>query len=160
MFLYSILTYYRLVPEAFMAEGFVSQEKLVRFAMSFMSKGAAARWVKRHASADPFPFPTWTKFEADFRLQFVEENKQDQALTKIESRSYFQGSHNIYRYTDDFEELAVTAGYSDAVVRVTKYRCSLNPKINVVIMTSGTTPDLTDYNGWHARAFRQYKAFG
>jgi hypothetical protein len=41
-FLYSVLTYYRLVPEAFMANGFVSQEKLVRFAMSFMSKGAAA----------------------------------------------------------------------------------------------------------------------
>jgi hypothetical protein len=42
MFLYSILTYYRLVPEAFMADGFVSQEKLVRFAMSFMSKDTAA----------------------------------------------------------------------------------------------------------------------
>jgi hypothetical protein len=42
MFLYSVLTYYRLVPEAFMADGFISQEKLVRFAMSFMSKDAAA----------------------------------------------------------------------------------------------------------------------
>jgi hypothetical protein len=80
-----------------MADGFVSQEKLVRFAMSFMSKGAAARWAERHASADPFPFPTWTKFEAEFRLWYVEENKQDQALTKLESRSYFQGSRDIYR---------------------------------------------------------------
>jgi hypothetical protein len=42
MFLYSVLTYYRLVPEAFIADGFVSQEKLVQFAMSFMSKDAAA----------------------------------------------------------------------------------------------------------------------
>ncbi|KAJ7888871.1 hypothetical protein B0H14DRAFT_3429845 [Mycena olivaceomarginata] len=53
MFLYSVLTYYKLVPEAFMADGFVSQEKLVRFAMSFMSKDAAARWAERRASALP-----------------------------------------------------------------------------------------------------------
>jgi hypothetical protein len=39
---YSVLTYYRLVPEAFMTDGFVSQEKLIWFAMSFMSKGGAA----------------------------------------------------------------------------------------------------------------------
>jgi hypothetical protein len=26
-------------------------------------------------------------------------------------------------------------------------------------MMSGTAPDLTDYNGWHARAFRQYEGF-
>jgi hypothetical protein len=52
MFLYSVLTYYQLVPEAFMADGFVSQEKLIRFAMSFMSKGVAAQWAEWHASAD------------------------------------------------------------------------------------------------------------
>jgi hypothetical protein len=143
-----------------MADGFVSQEKLVRFAMSFMSRDAAARWAERRASAVPFLFPTWAQFEAEFRLRFVEENEQDQALTKLESRLYFQGSCDIYRYTDDFEELAVTAGYSDALVRVTKYRSGLDPKINVVITTSGTAPDLTDYDGWHAHAFRQYEAFG
>jgi hypothetical protein len=143
-----------------MANGFVSQEKLVWFTMSFMLKGAAARWAERHTLADPLPFPTWTKFEAEFCLRFVEENEQDQALTKLESRSYFQGSRDIYQYTDDFEELAVTAGYSDALVRVTKYRSGLDPRINIAITMSGTAPNLTDYNGWHARAFRQYKAFG
>jgi hypothetical protein len=56
--------------------------------MSFMSKGAAAQWAERHVSADPFPFPTWTKFEAEFCLRFVEENEQDQVLTKLESHSY------------------------------------------------------------------------
>jgi hypothetical protein len=116
--------------------------------------------VEWHASADPFPFPTWTKFEAEFRLRFVEDNEQDQALTKLESRSYFQGSRDIYRYMDDFEELAVTAGYLDALIRATKYRSSLDPKINVAIMTSGTAPDLTDYDGWCAHTFWQYKVFG
>jgi hypothetical protein len=160
MFLHSVLTYYRLVLEAFMADGFVSQEKLVWFAMSFMSKDVAARWAEQRASAVPFPFPTWAQFKAEFRLRFVEEDEQDQALTKLESHSYFQGSRDIYRYTDDFEELAVTAGYSDTLVRVTKYRSRLDLKINVAITTSGTAPDLTDYDGWHTRAFCQYEAFG
>jgi hypothetical protein len=143
-----------------MADGFVSQEKLVRFAMSFMSKDAAARWAEQRASTVPFPFPTWAQFKAEFRLRFVEENEQDQALTKLESRSYFQGFRDIYQYTDNFEQLAVTAGYSNALVQVTKYCSRLDPKINVAITTSGTAPDLTDYDGWHARAFRQYEAFG
>jgi hypothetical protein len=53
--------------------------------MSFMSKYAAAQWAKHCLSAILFPFPTWAKFEAEFRLQFVEENE----LTKLESHSYF-----------------------------------------------------------------------
>jgi hypothetical protein len=68
MFLHSILTYFQLVPEAFMADGHVSQEKLVHLAMSFMSKDTAARWAERHLSAVLFPFPTWIGFEAEFCL--------------------------------------------------------------------------------------------
>jgi hypothetical protein len=36
-------------PEAFMADGNISQEKLVRFTMSFMSKDAAAWWAECHS---------------------------------------------------------------------------------------------------------------
>jgi hypothetical protein len=38
------------------------------------------------------------------------------------------------------------AGYSDALVWVTKYRSGLDPQINVAIATSRTAPDLTDYD--------------
>jgi hypothetical protein len=127
MFLHSVLTYYQLVLEAFMADGFILQEKLVRFTMFFMSKDAAAWWAKYHLLAVLFPFPTWTRFKAEFHLWFIEENEQDQALTKLESHSYFQGSHDIYRYMDDFEELAVMAGYTDPLVWVTKYHSGLDP---------------------------------
>jgi hypothetical protein len=74
MFLHSVLTYLRLVPEAFMMDGHISEEKLVRFTMSFMAKDMAARRAERHSSAVPFLFPTWTGFEAEFHLWFVEEN--------------------------------------------------------------------------------------
>jgi hypothetical protein len=99
--------------------------------MCFMSKDAAARWAEQRASAVPFPFPTWAQFDAEFQLRFVEENEQDQALTKLESHSYFQGSRNIYRYMDDFKQLAIMAGYTDALIRVTKHCSGLNPQINV-----------------------------
>jgi hypothetical protein len=134
MFLYSVLTYYWLVPEAFLADRNVSQEKLIRFAMSFMSKDMATWWVEQCSSAVPFPFPTWAQFEAEFCFWFVEENEQGQALAKLESHSYFQGFHNISQYTDDFEELAITAGYSDALVCVTKYRSGLDLWIAIVLL--------------------------
>jgi hypothetical protein len=106
------------------------------------------------------PTPLFAFKVSEPLIQARQENEQDQALAKLESHSYFQGSRNIYRYTDDFEELAVTAGYSDALIRVTKYRSGLDPRINLVITTSRTAPDLTDYDGWRTRAFRQYEAFG
>jgi hypothetical protein len=68
MFLYSILTYYQLVPEAFLVDGNVLQEKLFQFTMLLMLKDAAARWVKQRSSAIPFPFPTWAQFKAKFCL--------------------------------------------------------------------------------------------
>ena len=46
MFLHSVLTYLRLVPEAFMVHGQVVEEKLVRYAMSFMARAAAGRWAE------------------------------------------------------------------------------------------------------------------
>jgi hypothetical protein len=51
-FLHSVLTYYQLVLEAFMADGFVLQENLVRFTMSFMLKGVAAQWAEWYTLAD------------------------------------------------------------------------------------------------------------
>jgi hypothetical protein len=72
---------------------------------------------------------------------------------------YFQGSCDIYWYTDDFEKLAVTAGYSDTLIWVAKYPSSLDLRINVAITMYGTTLGLTDYAGWRERAFWQYEAF-
>jgi hypothetical protein len=142
MFLHSVLIYYRLVPEAFMVDGNISQEKLVWFSISFMLKDVAARWTERYLSTVLFLFPTQAGFKSEFHLWFVEENEQDQALAKLESHSYFKGSHDVYRYTDNFEELAVMAGYTDMLVWVTKYRSGLDLQINIVITMSGTAPDL------------------
>jgi hypothetical protein len=115
--------------------------------MSFTLKDVATQWAEQRSSAVPFPFPTWAQFEAEFCLWFIEENEQDQALAKLKSHLYFQGSRDIYWYTDNFEELAITASYLDTLVWVTKYCSGLDPQIKIAITMSETAPDLTDTTG-------------
>jgi hypothetical protein len=126
--------------------------------MSFMAKDSAQLWAERHSKKDEFPFPTWASFTAEFKLRFVEENEQDHALQKLESRSYFMGSRDVFRYTDEFEDLVDLAGFEDPLMKVTKYRTGLDPAINLAITGSSDPPDLRDYAAWRLRAYRQYES--
>ena len=157
-FLHAVKTYVRLVPEAFLEDGVTSEEKAVHYAMSYMAKDAAQRWAERQSAKSPFPFPTWTDFVREFRLRFVEENEQDHALAKLESRGYFMGARDVFRYTDDFEDLVDLAGFEDPLIKVSKYRAGLDPAINFAITSSSEPPNLRDYPAWRLRAYRQYES--
>ncbi|CAK5263363.1 unnamed protein product [Mycena citricolor] len=157
-FLHSVKQYWRLLPEAFHVNGVVSEERVVRFALSYMSKDSAASWSERMSERLVFPFPTWSSFVAEFKLRFVEENEQDHALAQLETHAYYMGSRDVFKYTDEFDDLLNLAGYSDNLVKVTKYRAGLDPRINQAITTSGNPPSLTNYSEWRTRAFRQYNA--
>ncbi|CAK5264209.1 unnamed protein product [Mycena citricolor] len=93
----------------------------------------------------PFLFPTWALFVTKFKLRFIKENKQDPTLAQLETHLYYMGSHNVFKYTDKYDNLLDLAGYTDDLVKVTKYRTGLDPKINQAITTSGNPPRLTDY---------------
>ncbi|CAK5268472.1 unnamed protein product [Mycena citricolor] len=157
-FLHSVKQYWRLLPEAFRVNGVVSEERVVRFALSYMSKDSAASWSERMSERLVFPFPTWSSFVAEFKLRFVEENEQDHALARLETHAYYMGSRDVFKYTDEFNDLLDLAGYSDNLVKVTKYRAGLDPRINQAITTSGNPPSLTNYSEWRTHAFRQYNA--
>lgn len=159
-FLHAVRTYVHLVPEAFHVHGEPSEEKAVRFGMSYMSLDSAQRWAERAGNRTPFPFPTWDSFVTEFKSRFVQENEQDQALMKLESREYFMGTKDVFRYTDDFEDLYDLSEFSDPLVKVTKYRSGLAPAINAAITTSANAPALNNYAEWRRRAFRQYEAIG
>ena len=116
--------------------------------MSFMAKDSAQWWAEQMSGKTVFPFPTWEGFVWDFRLQFIEENKQDHALLKLESRSYHMGSQDIFKYTDDFKDLVDLAGFEDELMKVMKYRTSLDPAINLTVTMSSDPPDLQDYLAW------------
>ncbi|KAJ7920532.1 hypothetical protein B0H13DRAFT_2319258 [Mycena leptocephala] len=70
------------------------------------------------------------------------------SVIQLKSRSYHMGSRDIFRYTDNFEDLVDLAGFEDLLVKVTNYRTGLNPAINLAITGSSNTPDLRDYAAW------------
>jgi hypothetical protein len=158
VFIHSVRSYARLVPEAFVESGELSEEKVVQYAMSFMAKDSAQRWAERQSAKPVFPFPTFEAFLTEFQLRFIEENEQDHALIKLESRSYHMGSRDIFLYTDDFEDLVDLAGFEDPLVKVTKYRTGLDLAINLAITGSSDPPDLRDYAAWQLRAYQQYES--
>jgi hypothetical protein len=69
-------------------------------------------------------------------------------MIKLESCSYHMGSRDIFRYTDDFEDLVDLAGFEDLLVKVTKYWTGLDPAINRAITGSSGPPDLRGYAAW------------
>ena len=157
-FLHAVRLYARLVPENFLEDGAYSEEKLTRWALSFMSEGAAQRWSQRHVDTEPFPFSTWAAFLAEFTPRFVEEHEQETALRKLESSSWHMRTQDVWAYTDDFEDLADMAQLTDPLMKVTKYRFGLEPSLAVAIFGSSNPPGVTDYPGWRARAYAQYQA--
>ena len=68
------------------------------------------------------------------------------------------GSRDVFKYTDDFEDLVDLAGFEDELVKVTKYRTGLDPAINLVITASSDPPSLRDYPAWRLRAYQQYES--
>ncbi|KAJ7791494.1 hypothetical protein B0H13DRAFT_2394254 [Mycena leptocephala] len=137
VFLHTIRSYARLVPEAFIENGELSEEKVVQYTMLFMAKDVAQRWAER---------------------QLAKENEQDHALHKLESRAYHMGNWDVFRYTDEFEDLVDLASFEDELVKVTKYRTSLDPAINLTITGSSDPPSLKDYAAWRARTYWQYES--
>ncbi|CAK5268939.1 unnamed protein product [Mycena citricolor] len=112
-FLHSVKQYWRLLPEAFHVNGVVSEERVVRFALSYMSKDSAASWSERMSERLVFPFPTWSSFVAKFKLRFVKENEQDHALARLETHAYYMGSRDVFKYTDEFDDFLDLAGYKE-----------------------------------------------
>ena len=88
-FLHSVKMYTRLLPEAFVENGEPSEEKVVRYAMSYMAEDSAQCWVECQSAKSTFPFASWESFVWEFCLCFVEKNKQDHTLAKLEGWGYY-----------------------------------------------------------------------
>lgn len=157
-FLHAVRLYARLVPENFVENGAYSEEKLTRWALSFMSDGTAQRWSQRQETAVPYPFSTWAAFVTEFTARFVEEHEQETALRKLETHTWHMRNRDVWAYTDDFEDLCDMARLTDPLMMVTKYRFGLEPGLAAAIFGSSNPPSLSDYPEWRSRAYVQYQA--
>ena len=73
----------------------------------------------------------------------------------LEGTAYFQGSHSIDNYLDDFCDLISESGYTSPKTIVVKFRRGLNPKIRDAVATmTANRPDDLDLEVWYEAAVR------
>ena len=75
------------------------------------------------------------------------------AINRLESTTYFQRNRSVDAYLDEFIDLIVEAGYTNAKTVVIKFHKGLNPQIQnaIATMTNGRPSD-TDTVGWYGAA--------
>jgi len=111
---------------------FQDDQAKIHWALSFMKSGCAA-------------------LHANCILQ--RETVEMVALTKLESKRYYQGWKLVDYYINEFLELVEEAGYSDGLSIVIKFRKGLDRDIQdrIVEMVQGRLED-DDPDGWYAAA--------
>ena len=151
-FLTSCQIYIRLCPDNFSDE----QAKIV-WAMSYMKSGRAARWAARVFKWEEVrktpSFPNWEGFRDEFKKEFCPAHTEATAINRLESTAYFQRNRSVDAYLDEFIDLIVEAGYTDAKTVVIKFRKGLDPQIQnaIATMTNGRPSDM-DTGGWYGAA--------
>ena len=148
-FLMSCQIYIRLCPDNFSDE----QAKIV-WAMSYMKSGRVGRWAARvfkweEVRQTPW-FPDWEGFRDEFKKEFCPAHTEATAINQLEFTAYFQRNRSVDAYLDEFVDLIVEAGYTDAKTVVIKFCKGLDPQIQnaIATMTNGRPSD-TDTRGWY-----------
>lgn len=88
-------------------------------------------------------YADWTTFCADFVSMFCPCNEGQHTLTRLETDEFYQGRCSVDEYTDKFCDLIEPAGYTDSLVIIMKYQCSLvlDIQTQVATMTVGQPVD-------------------
>ena len=136
-FINSCELYMALTPHQFMDDN-----AKIMWAFSFMKTDRAARFVTRHMQnyqmVSSLPYATWNEFVAEFVMEFCPKNKLLALRMDLETSKYFQGSHNVDEYVDEFCKLINQAQYFKGAHIIMKFRQGLNPGIQdyVTCLTS------------------------
>jgi len=123
-FLNSCQVYIRLCLNSFTDE----QAKIV-WAMSYMTAGQASkwsacvfRWEEQPENVGYHKFIDWEDFRDEFKREFCPVYADSAAINRLESTAYFQKSHSVDEYLNEFQDLITEAGYSDLKTIVVKFR--------------------------------------
>lgn len=131
-FLTSCRIFIRLCPEAFQDEA----TKVV-WAMSYMNRGRASKWVSRmldqEALLGQLQFQDWMDFEDEFKKNFTPINSEAGAVNVLEGTTYFQGNRSVDDYLDQFRDLIHDSGYTDPKTKVVKFRRGLSHGISTAL---------------------------
>ncbi len=156
-FIHACQAYFRLRPDQFPDE-----QTKIQWAMTYMSRDRAQRWVTRIYDWEMLPanagvnhFVDWDDFRASFRKEFFLLHAEAVATNILEGSAYFQGSRNIDDYLDEFRDLISESGYTSPKTVVVKFRRGLNMEIGDAVATMAVgRPDNLDPEAWFEAAVR------
>jgi hypothetical protein len=123
-FIHACQAYFRLRPDQF-----PDDQMKVQWAMTYMSRDRAQKWVTRIYDWEMLPanagvnyFIDWDDFRASFRKEFFPLHAEAVATNTLEGTAYFQGTRNVDDYLDEFRDLVSTSGYTSPKTIVVEFR--------------------------------------
>jgi len=156
-FIHACQAHFRLRPDQFPDE-----QTKVQWAMTYMSRGRAKRWVTRVydwemllANTGVNYFVDWDDFQLSFRKEFFPLHAEAVATNALEGTAYFQGIRTVDNYLDEFRDLVSASRYTSPKTIVVKFRRGLDTSIGDVITTMAVScPDDLDLEAWFEAAVR------
>ena len=121
-------------------DSFPLDETKITWALSYMKSGRAAKWADRifkweEDNEGYSKFLDWNEFWTEFRKDFCPAHSDVAALNKLESTTYYQKSHTLDNYLDEFMDLVIEVGYTDPKMTVIKFQKGLDPHIQNTVAT-------------------------
>ena len=114
-------------------DSFHSKQTKITWVLSYMKSRRAAKWAEEDKNRGYPKFLDWEEFCKEFWKDFCPAHSDVAAINKLESTTYYQKSHSVDDYLDEFVELVAEAGYTDPKTTVVKFRKGLDPHIQNTI---------------------------
>jgi len=111
------------------------------------------RWEEQSENVGYHKFVDWEDFRDEFKREFCPVYADSAAINQLESTAYFQKSHSVDEYLDEFQDLIIEASYSDLKTIVVKFHQGLDTQIQnaIATMPSGHPSDMVPMD-WYTAA--------
>ena len=125
--------------------------------LSYMTEGRAQAWRDDQLEYlhvhESFPWDTMEAFWTMFDTEFTPVAESQEAIVKLEGRSYFQKtSESVDAYIDGFRQLVKKAQLQDKPSIVLKFRRGLLESLGETLSNSSHPPAADNVEQWYERA--------
>lgn len=138
-------------------DDFPDVETSIGWTLSYMSSGRAQTWrdeqLEYLAEHHKYRWDTMEAFNEAFTVEFLPVAEAQEALVKLEGRSYHQKpGESVDTYIDSFRDLVKKAKLVDKGPIVVKFRRGLAENIASTLADSPHPPPDNDVDAWYDRA--------
>ena len=139
------------------SEEFDSVHTAIAFTLSYMTEGRAQVWrdeeLENLANNGTWTWATLEDFWTAFDTEFTPVAESQEAIVKLEGRSYYQKpSDSVDTYIDNFRSLVKKAKLTDLPAIVLKFRRGLSDSLATTLANSSHPPAHDKPEEWYQRA--------